>query len=204
MSSAITHPKLSYYRTQCETGGCTLIPKADMGSPCSTKCKHQSTKAGSFMWCSAILNYYSRFPKLSKLRTSSSTLYSVIHWVIYKNCEVRGRMFMCISLLLERSAAPRNTFLCVLSYLKTIVPDQQKIIQPCSAAKFLKMTENFFLHIAVKPNIRVHLTFNYRYQVNSVNQSVHCSYAKSTTAVFLYLLHISNLFSYILLIKIIL
>lgn len=48
---------------------------------------------------------------------------------------------MCTSLLLERSATPRKNFFFVLSYLKTLVPDQQKTNQPCSAAKFLNMTK---------------------------------------------------------------
>lgn len=60
------------------------------------------------------------------------------------NCQVRGRMFMCISLLLERSATPRKNYFFVLSYLKTLVPDQQKINHPCSAAKFLNMTKISF------------------------------------------------------------
>lgn len=51
---------------------------------CAAQCANQSTKQGSLVWLSVILNYQRRFSELSKLRISSATLHPVIHWVIYQ------------------------------------------------------------------------------------------------------------------------
>lgn len=50
----------------------------------------QDTKESSWVRLSAILNYQSRFSELSKLRTSSATLYAVIHWVIHQIVKYQG------------------------------------------------------------------------------------------------------------------
>lgn len=62
----------------------------------------------------------------------------------YIKSSSKRKMFMYISLLLERTVTPRENFLCVTPYLRALVCDQQETNHSGPAAKFLHTTKISF------------------------------------------------------------